>query len=94
MANAIIDVNTEKATIKVSLDGKNISDVQEVRIYKYISYESKGEDSEVRVEIISGTRDEESGINRTLITTCAKDQVETKDKMTDDLIQMFFPIKQ
>jgi len=89
MANITIDVDTDKGTLKVSLDGKNIPDVKDVRAYTFMDMMEDGE-QEARVDIISGTTDEESGVCRTLMTCCSKDKVEAKDQLTTDLINVLF----
>jgi hypothetical protein len=92
MANIIVEIDTTKESMKASVDGKNIADIQEVRAYFTTPWDAREDDGpEVRVEIISGKKDEESGICRTLITSCASEQVETKDSITNDLIKIFFP---
>jgi len=90
MANIIIDADTTKETIKVSVDGKNIPDVQSVSVSKYIPWDEKDAEPEVTVNIISGTSDDDAKVSRTLITTCAKEIVETKDQITEELIKILF----
>lgn len=85
MAKIIIDVDTEQETLKVTIDGQDVPDVQNVYAYLYTEY---GEDEKkARVEISSGTQDKESKIYRTITTTCAGNKVETSDSLTQDIIQ-------
>ena len=92
MAEIVITANTEKDTLIVTIDGKKIPDVKEVRACAHVPYSAPGEDAtpEVHVEIISGTKDEESEIVRTIMTTCSKEQgIEEKDEVTANLIKLF-----
>jgi hypothetical protein len=92
MANINIEIDTEKYAIKASVDGKNIPDIQSISVYKYTPYDAREDDEKkIRVEVVSGTTDEESGVSRTLITCVAGEHIEVKDKLTDDLIKVLFP---
>jgi hypothetical protein len=84
----VINVDTEKQTIKTSVNDKNIPDVQDIYIHSYIPYDSKDNTSEIMVDIVSGTRDEENNITRTLTTTCRGSEISETDTLTNDLAEM------
>ena len=86
MANVIINIDTEKQTIKASVNEKNVSDIRYIYVNKYIPYNEKEE--KVIVDIVSNITDEENGISRTVTITCAGDEVNEKDTLLNDLQQM------
>lgn len=85
MSNIVINVDTEKQTIKVSVNEKNIPDIRDITVSKYIPYDEKEE--KVIVDIVSGTTDEENNIRKTIITTCIGNEVKENHTLVDDIIK-------
>jgi len=93
MSKVAIDIDLDTNILNVSINDKKIKDIQEVRISQSMYKNSDG-NFPVRVEVISGTYDEDNKIGQTIITTLAKEQTETKPySLASDLAKALKIIK-
>ena len=83
MAIINVEIDSEKNSMKVTLDGKKVADVKEFRAH----LSTWSDTPEVHVEIVSGNNDKDGGIRSTTIVSVGSEMDKNIKILPDEFKQ-------